>query len=347
MSKRFPLLLAATLTPSLVACVDAPRADTTAGPDGSDSDGGAGATGAGGGGATGGQNAGGQNTGGQNTGGTGGQTRVVCGDGFVGAGEGCDDGDTDDGDGCSADCLEEPYSSCYGEPSDCVTPTIVAVNFGGELYRIDSTTGAASLVGPVGFANFGSLSVGPMNLLTIETEVSQPERRLILIERIGGVGIDLSPIGDNTLNFRATAMTQNATIYGIDDIGDNLYTIDFGTGETTLVGPTGATAIHSLDLTADGVLYGWNNDDNPAVGGLNTIEPATGAATDVDPVLSVHPSAIHAIAAAPGDTSFYAVDDLSLLSIDRASGDVTTIGPTNVPTLVGLEVLILPAPSVP
>ena len=43
-----------------------------------------------------------------------------CGDALIGAGEGCDDGNTDDGDGCSATCAIEAGWSCASEPSACV-----------------------------------------------------------------------------------------------------------------------------------------------------------------------------------------------------------------------------------
>ena len=51
---------------------------------------------------------------------------VVCGDGFIVGGEECDDGNTNDGDGCSATCTVENAASCSGEPSVCLTdiPTI-------------------------------------------------------------------------------------------------------------------------------------------------------------------------------------------------------------------------------
>lgn len=42
-----------------------------------------------------------------------------CGDGMIGPGEGCDDGDSAGGDGCSALCAVEPGYSCDGEPSTC------------------------------------------------------------------------------------------------------------------------------------------------------------------------------------------------------------------------------------
>ncbi|MCA9516000.1 MAG: hypothetical protein KC635_13735, partial [Myxococcales bacterium] len=50
-------------------------------------------------------------------------TAPSCGDGVVNtaAGEACDDGGTEDGDGCSATCLLEAATYCAGEPSVCFT----------------------------------------------------------------------------------------------------------------------------------------------------------------------------------------------------------------------------------
>ncbi len=42
-----------------------------------------------------------------------------CGNGLLDVDETCDDGGTEDADGCSAACLEEEGWECTGEPSDC------------------------------------------------------------------------------------------------------------------------------------------------------------------------------------------------------------------------------------
>lgn len=91
-----------------------------------------GTTGAGGGGATGGQGGqgatgsvggGGADGGGGTTDGGGGSggDAAICGDGILGAGEDCDDANTDADDGCSATCEVEAGYSCDGEPSVCTT----------------------------------------------------------------------------------------------------------------------------------------------------------------------------------------------------------------------------------
>lgn len=44
---------------------------------------------------------------------------AACGDGVIELVEGCDDGNTQDGDGCSAACALEPGFRCLGEPTVC------------------------------------------------------------------------------------------------------------------------------------------------------------------------------------------------------------------------------------
>ena len=43
----------------------------------------------------------------------------VCGDGIKGSSEGCDDDNTNDGDGCSSSCIVEQGYTCSGTPSSC------------------------------------------------------------------------------------------------------------------------------------------------------------------------------------------------------------------------------------
>ncbi len=60
-----------------------------------------------------------------------GQQSAVCGDGIVGVGETCDDGNAQAADGCSATCHEETGFTCTGEPSTCLqmarTPVLTPV----------------------------------------------------------------------------------------------------------------------------------------------------------------------------------------------------------------------------
>ncbi len=53
----------------------------------------------------------------------------VCGNGIVEIGEGCDDGNTNNNDGCSDSCAQEICYTCVGEPSSC-TPDSEVCTFG-------------------------------------------------------------------------------------------------------------------------------------------------------------------------------------------------------------------------
>jgi cysteine-rich repeat protein/predicted outer membrane repeat protein len=66
----------------------------------------------------------------------------VCGDGLLRGSEGCDDGGTDSGDGCSASCEVEPFSACDGEPSQCGCVVYVSL-FGPQTGRTGERWGLA------------------------------------------------------------------------------------------------------------------------------------------------------------------------------------------------------------
>ena len=48
-------------------------------------------------------------------------TEVICGDGTIGDDEQCDDGNTNDGDGCSSVCVTESTHICEHKTSDPTT----------------------------------------------------------------------------------------------------------------------------------------------------------------------------------------------------------------------------------
>src|SRR3989344_7195109 len=56
-----------------------------------------------------------------------------CGDGVLNVGELCDDGDTENGDGCSSLCISEIGWLCSGEPSICVTTCGDQIRAGSEI----------------------------------------------------------------------------------------------------------------------------------------------------------------------------------------------------------------------
>lgn len=331
---------------------------------------GAGAQNAGGGGSNpGGQSAGGESAGGESAGGAGGENAggaggdnqggsvgeggaggqaPACGDGDVTAGEGCDDGDLDDGDGCSGKCAQESGWTCTGEPSVCVTPTLVAINATGEYYRVNTSTGAATMVGSLGFGNVYSLARGPTGLFTVESDTAQAMLRIIAIDPLTGTGTAGASLSSNTLNFRGFAISDAGVAFGLENISNDLYSIDLVTGVAAAIGDSGANEVQALDFTSDGTLYGWNAVNGLALNaGLVTLNTTTGASTDVSALNGGTTSAASALATAPGETSLYLATGTELFSVARATGAFTLIGAHGIGTggPTGLEVIDLPAPA--
>ncbi len=66
----------------------------------------------------------------------------------------------------------------------------------------------------------------------------------------------------------------------------SLYTLDPGSGATTLVGPIGFSGVTGLAFAADGTLYGsWNDREVSGDYFLVTIDPATGVTTPIGPTV--------------------------------------------------------------
>ena len=53
---------------------------------------------------------------------------LACPNGVVEGYESCDDNNSVDGDGCSADCLVEDYATCSGSPSVCTSNLLIMLN---------------------------------------------------------------------------------------------------------------------------------------------------------------------------------------------------------------------------
>lgn len=67
----------------------------------------------------------------------------VCGDGEITGEEECDDGDTDNGDGCSSSCAVESGWACEGEPSVCMEGVCGDSIIGGPETCDDGNTAAS------------------------------------------------------------------------------------------------------------------------------------------------------------------------------------------------------------
>jgi hypothetical protein len=168
-------------------------------------------------------------------------------------------------------------------------------NGGGRLWLIDVTTQTATLIGNTGF------------------------------DRLGGIAFD-----------------SNGTLYGVSGGATHppstLMTIDRNTGEATVIGSnTGNVGVDGLRFNSQGVLYGvgWNNTNS--VGVLVTIDPSNSnilssltlmAPSGGDPFCAGIAFAPRGLLYGARGNSIGRNEDIDL--IDRVSGVLTPIGPTEV-----------------
>jgi len=160
---------------------------------------------------------------------------------------------------------------------------------------------------------------------------------LITINPTSGVGalvasLTLEPPDD----VRAIAFSPGGTLYAsigqcYTDLDDELHIINPASGVTTYVG-TMVEAVQALDFSdATGVLYGWD-----LTNGLITIDPATGAVSDVNP--AVVGEFIQSLVVRP-DGSMLGASTTALYSIDSVTGNQTLIGSNGMTSVRGIELI--------
>lgn len=194
-----------------------------------------------------------------------------------------------------------------------------------SLYSVNLSTGAATLIGPVGFSDVEGLSFQPGTgtLFGVDDSLEQ----LITINLSTGVGTFVGNLGVSTLN--PSLAFDNAGNLFIADDTRNFYSVNPGTGAATLIGSTGRdiTGLTALGTT----LYGLDDGNNALV----TINPGTGATTlvgslgiDIDePGLDFDASG----------TLFAIGDGTDIYRIDTSTGAATFVATT----LNGFEALAI------
>lgn len=151
------------------------------------------------------------------------------------------------------------------------------------LYRLDSTTGAPTLIGPVGFELVGGIAFNASGSLFGVGERSDGTNTnvLLTIDPCTGAGTELGPTGIEALtftrimdiSFRHSDGTLFAFLFGTP--GAELATINTSTGQVTLIGLISAAAGAGNGIAFSGSDTLFHAD---AVN-LNTLDPATGAPT--------------------------------------------------------------------
>lgn len=214
---------------------------------------------------------------------------------------------------------------------------MIGVSWTGSVYSLDSATGSGSLIGASGYTQVNNMAKSPSGTLYACAGYGVP-CTVIEINPTTGAGTMVSTTTVNSV--RGMSYFGN-TLYLVNDssgtgVGlDDLYKLDPVSGVATFIGSTGFTGVQGLGA-ANGVLYGWDINY-----GLLTINPATGAATDVN--ASVGGTGIQNLCANASGELYGG--QYSLYKIDAMTGVSTLVGSGGYSDLRGMEFIGSGGPS--
>ena len=146
----------------------------------------------------------------------------------------------------------------------------------GNLVRINTTTGAATVVGPLGVEGADAgLTFGTDGRLWMAEVITG---NFFRVNTTTGAATVVGPLGAG-IEITALATAPNGTIFGFDRRADRLVTINTTTGAATVLGTTGlALNLGGLDFDASGTLWGVFGRGPRITARFNT---STGAGTQV------------------------------------------------------------------
>jgi hypothetical protein len=129
-----------------------------------------------------------------------------------------------------------------------------------QLYAINATTGAATLIGDIGSVDVYALGFSQTGVLLGESDATG---ELISISTATGAGTNIGPTGLSS-NYDLASRPGDGVVFGLSSETFGLYTYDAGTGAASLVGQYGK------DVNLAGLAF------LPAGGGSGAApEPAT------------------------------------------------------------------------
>ncbi|MFN0131101.1 MAG: GC-type dockerin domain-anchored protein [Phycisphaerales bacterium] len=209
---------------------------------------------------------------------------------------------------------------------------LYAVTFGGSLYTLNTTTGAATLVGATGFDRLNAaamLSSGDIIAARFRnTAVPTDTNKLIRINPTTGAGTLICDFG-TARDIRGLAVANGDIVYAIQDnaTADSFHRIDLATCNVTDIGPTGRNLLQGLCSTPSGDVFALDIGS----GQVYKIDIATGAATLVGGAAAGDNQALEF---ASGTLAYAA--RVNLVTVDLVTGTTTVIGPTGQTDIRGL-----------
>lgn len=105
-----------------------------------------------------------------------------------------------------------------------------------NLYQIDSSTGVATLIGPVGFNGISGMDFNPMTgeLYAIGRRLTESTEVLITINPMTGAGTEIGPLGRDAFVLDISFRNSDAILFGVTD-DSSLIRIDTSTGAQIIV----------------------------------------------------------------------------------------------------------------
>ena len=203
-------------------------------------------------------------------------------------------------------------------------------NFPSNFYSINPSTGAATLIGPVGFKSVSAMDFNPFTGVLYATGRRTIVNTLVLItiNTLTGAGTEVGPLGGGFNVQDMSFRNADAALFAYRQ--GSLFRINTATGAATLIGPVDAFLDgNALAFSPADTLF--HSNDNI----LSMLNQTTGAKTFVT---SLHypPGLIFPRVAAmkflPGTSILYGVvvttggGGRHLATIDISTGDVALIG---------------------
>lgn len=206
-------------------------------------------------------------------------------------------------------------------------------NSPGNFYRIDPSTGVATLVGPVGFNSISAMDFHPFTgvLYAAGHRVSDSRLVLITINTVTGAGTEVSPVGSGFVTEHVQDMTfRNSDAKLFAYFGGSLITINTTTG--------GGSRIGQIDNFTSGNGLAFSPTDtlfHSTLGILSIIDQTTGGKTVITGLhypAGFTFSRVAAMKFQPGTSTLYGAvmtgNGVYLCTINTSTGDVAAIGQT-------------------
>ena len=213
-----------------------------------------------------------------------------------------------------------------------------------NLYRIDESRGAATLVGDTGFDRFNGLAFRNDGVL-----FGYRGGALYSINSTSGAATQVGLLGINSPEGGLAFDPISGVLFGVSStLTDTLLTIDPRTGLATAVGPLGSAGrdVSGLAFDSRGTLYGAAFRDNNA-DNLVTINTTTGAAATIGPLGTnqgpAAGSSVGGLEFDPESGILYYSEGINLYTVNPSTGAASVIGPHGV-EIAGLATIV-PEPA--